>query len=194
MVKLVCGVGINDASYPVKPVKQKGSKDRVVCPFYKKWKAMIERCYSKKYQKHQPTYDGCEVCANWLVFSNFKQWMESQDWIGKDLDKDILKIGNRIYSEENCVLVSETLNGFLINNAYKKKSDYMLGVSISTDGNRFVASCQNPFTGKAEYLGRFERENEAHQAWKKRKHELACQLAELQTDERVANALRTRYL
>ena len=58
---------------------------------------------------------------------------------------------------------------------------------------KFSATIGNPFTKKQEHLGYFTCPNEAHQAWKKRKHELACQLADIQTDQRVAEALRIRY-
>ena len=36
-------------------------------------------------------------------------------------------------------------------------------------------------------------EYEAHEAWKARKHEHACKLADIQSDVRVAKVLRTRY-
>lgn len=194
---LVYGVGVNDADYPVKPVIHFGSKKRKICPYYQKWKSMLERCYSEKYQAVQPTYKGCKVCDEWLVFSNFKAWVISnniEDISGYELDKDLLKAGNKTYSKENCILVPMLVNRFLVNAAYKKKSNCMLGSSFSRDRGKYAAYCQNPFTGKGELIGFFECDLDAHLAWKNRKHELACQLAELQTDERVANALRTKYL
>ena len=53
--------------------------------------------------------------------------------------------------------------------------------------------CRNTFTKKQEYLGLFTCEVEAHQAWLKRKLELAHLLAAEQTDGRVAKALIERY-
>jgi len=53
--------------------------------------------------------------------------------------------------------------------------------------------CSNPFTRKGENLGYFTCEEEAHQAWLKRKLELAHLLAAEQTDTRVAKALIERY-
>lgn len=193
---LVYGVGINDADYPVKPVVKLGSTKRLICPFYMKWKAMLERCYSGKYQIVQPTYVGCTVFEDWKTFSNFKSWMISEGYDGDpkiELDKDLLFGGNKVYSPSTCLLVPMLVNRFLINNAQKKKSNLMLGVSPAC-GGKFASYCNNPITGDGEYLGRFCTEIDAHLAWKKRKHELACQLAELQTDPRVAEALRTRYL
>lgn len=63
------GVGILDAGYPV----IKGGK---WCPFYRKWHGMLLRCYDKNYLKKYPTYKGCSVSSRWMLFSNFKRWME----------------------------------------------------------------------------------------------------------------------
>lgn len=49
------------------------------------------------------------------------------------------------------------------------------------------------FSKIEEHLGLFTCPNEAHSAWIDRKCELADQLADLQTDERVAKVLRERY-
>jgi hypothetical protein len=46
---------------------------------------------------------------------------------------------------------------------------------------------------KSRHIGYFKTELEAHKAWQARKHEYALQLADLQSDERVAEVLRTKY-
>lgn len=61
------------------------------------------------------------------------------------------------------------------------------------NAEKFKASCSNPSTNKKESLGYFACEQEAHEAWAKRKLELAHELAAIQTDERVAKALIERY-
>lgn len=71
-IRTVCRVGINDAGYPV---GIKGS----LCPFYKTWVSMIRRCYDEKVHELKPCYSGCSVVDEWLLFSNFKSWMEDQD-------------------------------------------------------------------------------------------------------------------
>lgn len=187
---LIFGVGVNDD----KNVTGKLINGKLVqCPFYRKWCDMLARCYAHSYKKSKPSYDGCRVIEQWLKFSNFKAWMEQQDWEGKELDKDLLKKGNKIYSPETCVFVCRTINSFLIRS---ESSEDMkkTGVYAHKTCARFSAKCKNPLTKKLEYIGCFSTPEDAHAAWKKRKHELACQLADLQTDERVANALRTRYL
>ena len=136
MRKLVWNIGINDADYSVEKKTSwyengKQKQKRVwVCPFYEKWRPMLQRCYSEKFQNKRPTYKGCSVCQEWLTFSNFKAWMEQQDWYGKELDKDILFPGNKIYSPDTCIFVDQGVNKFLIeSNAARGK--YMVGVHLS---------------------------------------------------------------
>ena len=111
--KLVYGVGINDADYRVQEkitvVDEDGKKKQKlvwICPFYEKWKPMLRRCYSAKYQEVRPTYIGCSVSEDWLRFSTFKAWMAAQDWEGMEIDKDILFPNNKIYSPETCVFIN----------------------------------------------------------------------------------------
>ena len=191
--KLVCGVGINDADY--KTSSRKEGKRDWLCPYYSVWKRMIDRCYNKEHQKTHPTYRDCSVCHEWLTFSNFKSWMEKQDWKDKHLDKDLLKVGNRVYSADTCVFVDIKINSFVLENG-ARRGKYMLGVYWQKDRGKFQASCRNPFTNKKVFLGRYDMELEAHLAWKRKKHEFACQLADSEycNDPRLAEALRTRYL
>ena len=195
--KKVYGVGINDADYNVAVHQIVNGKDKIVwkCHFYTIWKSMLMRCYSEKFQLKRPTYRGCKVCDEWLVFSNFKKWMETQDWQGKHLDKDLLKEGNKVYCPEYCIFVDNKVNTFVIDSG-ASRGEYMLGVYWDKRNNKYHSQCSNPSTGKSEYIGLFTTELEAHLAWKRRKHELACQLADSEycTDPRLAEALRTRYL
>ena len=123
---------------------------------------------------------------------NFRSWMETQDWKGKHLDKDILVQGNKVYSPNTCVFVDSVVNTFLIDSA-ASRGEWPIGVYWNERNKKFMSRCSNPFTKKQECLGYFHCPDQAHQTWKKRKHELACQLAETQTDQRVAEALRARY-
>ena len=186
----VQGIGINDADYPIQSIVD---GKRVTCPYYATWKNMLRRCYSEKCQERRPTYKGCSVCPEWIYFMNFRRWMMTQDWQGKALDKDLLIEGNKVYSANTCVFVDQMTNSFTTD-CGKSRGGYPVGVYFYKDRGKFMALCCNPFTKKQEKLGYFHCPNQAHLAWKKRKHELACQLADLQTDSRVAAALRTRYL
>lgn len=197
--KLVCGIGINDADYVVQRKETTGyvggkqkQKTVWVCPFYRTWKHMLERCYSDKLQDEYPTYKGCTVSDDWLTFSVFRSWMEKQNWKGGQLDKDLLFEGNKIYSAETCVFISPMANTF-VNDRGAARGEWLIGVYWEEGRNKFRSQCSNPFTKKVEHLGRFNSEQEAHQAWLRRKLELAHLLAAEQTDPRVAEALIARY-
>lgn len=192
---LICGVGINDLPDPVSRYEKiDGVNKRIwVCPYYRTWNDMLRRVYGKVAPIKNPSYAGCSVHEDWLRLSNFKSWMETQNWEGKHLDKDILFVGNRVYSPETCVFVTRQTNNFVLENE-GLRGDFRIGVSLHKQSGRLSATCRNPITKKSEHLGLFNNEELAHKTWKKRKHELACQLADLQTDERVAAALRVRYL
>ena len=196
--KLVCGVGIMDVDYRVQEFITLGCENGKrkqkliwVCPFYEKWKSMLRRCYSEKYQEKQPTYKGCSVCQEWLTFSNFKAWMEGQDWEGKHLDKDILLSGNKVYNPQTCVFVDAKVNTFLTE-CNASRGQYMIGVYWSRDCSKFRAVCWDG-SGKHKHLGYFSTELEAHKAWLAFKLKLAYKLASEQSDPRIAKALIERY-
>lgn len=192
--KLTYGVGINDADYSVYKTEIVGgaTKNVWVCPFYLKWINMLERCYSRRQQIKNPTYIGCTVCPEWLYLSNFKAWMEQQDWEGKQLDKDILIRENKIYSPETCVFVDASVNLFLTERT-AARGDWPIGVNWHIKVKKFQANCGDVLTGKKLYLGLFETSEEAHQAWLECKLRQAHILASQQADERVAKALIKRY-
>lgn len=197
--RLVCGVGTNDADYVVQKFEQLGYVDgkrkrRLIwsCTYYQTWKNMLERCYSVKQHELRPTYKNCTVADDWLTFSNFKAWMENQDWEGKHLDKDLLFEGNKVYGPETCVFVTQMVNNFTIDSK-ATRGDLLIGVCWHKKAGKFLAQCNNPFTKKLEQLGLFTTEQEAHEAWRKRKLELAHELAAVQTDPRIAKALIDRY-
>lgn len=99
--KPVYGVGINDTDYVFE------SKD------YKIWRNMLERCYCERTQEKFPTYKGCSVCDEWQLFSNFKKWFFENYIEGWELDKDIICIGNKVYSPSTCCFVPRELNSIL---------------------------------------------------------------------------------
>ena len=196
--KLRYGVGLNDADYVVKineiTVYENGKRKWKLiweCPFYRRWVNMLSRCYSTNYKQKFPTYEECHVCEEWLTFSNFKAWMETQDWEGKQLDKDILFPGNKIYSPHNCVFVSSRTNLFITDSG-ASRGDFLIGVSLSVSGRRFIAKCKDS-SGRLKHLGMFDTELEAHKAWLAFKLEQAKILAAEQSDPRVAKALIERY-
>lgn len=197
--QLVYGVGINDADYVIEKretiVCADGKQKRKKvweCPYYRAWGNMLRRCYSTEFQERNKTYKDCTVSEDWLTFSNFKNWMEAQDFEGLQLDKDILFEGSKIYSETTCVFISPMVNTFTTDSG-ATRGERLIGVYWYKASEKFRAKCRNPFTNKQESLGYFDCEQEAHEAWLKRKLELAKELAAVQTDPRVAKALIDRY-
>lgn len=190
--KLVFGVGTNDANYKVQIKNNKSSQPSWICPFYRKWVNLLMRCYCESYKAKRKSYDGATVCVEWHLFSTFKSWMEIQDWEGKDLDKDLLIRGNKVYSPETCVFISIKINSF-ITDRIRNKGSYATGVSFHKASDRLRSDCRNPFTNKKEFLGTFMDELEAHRAWLTRKDELAQMLAQDESDKRISDALIERY-
>lgn len=195
---LIQGVGINDADYqtsrsvygPKGTVPRKCTK-LFECPYYKRWVDMLMRCYNKNYQLKFPTYVGCYASDEWLHFSKFREWMVEQNWKGKELDKDLLVLDNKVYSKETCVFISGAINSFFHDNGSRAST---LPSGVSAHGDRYRTKGRNPFTKTQDHLGMFDCPNEAHKAWKAHKHMLSCKYAEQETDPRVVKALITRYI
>jgi hypothetical protein len=174
--KLVFGVGVNDANYTINPIV---NKKRVTCHFYVTWANMLKRCYDEKCHQKFPTYIGCTVIREWLVFSKFKSWMIEQDWKGKSLDKDILLQGNKIYGHLTCIFVDESINNLLnINTA--KRGVKPLGVKAHRSSGRYESHCKA--FGKSNYIGTYDTPEEAHEAYKKFKYKHIAQVASQQSE------------
>lgn len=158
--KMFCGVGINDADY-----KTILTVDKLVvwkCPFYMKWTKMMNRCYGTSTHKNQPKYIGCAVVEEWKRFSNFKKWMESQDWEGKDLDKDLLIEDNKVYGPETCVFIENNLNVFI--NTKSNSSKYM-GVCAKTLLGGSIKYYSMTGLPKTKQLGIYDNPMDAHIRW-----------------------------
>ena len=186
--RLVQGIGVNDADYITE--KRVNKKTIWFCPFYQKWKDMLKRCYSENYQRKYSTYKGCTVCNEWLTFSNFKAWMETQDWQGNQLDKDILFEGNKLYSPETCVFVDSSVNSFLLDCA-ARRGEYPIGVHWDKRINKYVAQVR--VNNKRKHLGCFNDPNDAYLTWLKAKQEALLILIEDVEDQRIVDALLKRY-
>ena len=200
---LIYSIGVNDSEYTVQrrvvledrlPSGRKKKKIVWACPYYSRWQAMLTRCYSKPYIEKHPTYKDCTVCEEWLLFSNFRRWMEEQEWEGMQLDKDILLEGNKRYSPEVCIFLDQVVNKFITDRG-EERGDSLIGSSWHNINKKYQSYCGNPFSGSRCYLGYFDNELEAHLAWKEQKHKYACQLADSSyvIDSRVGYALRNKY-
>ncbi len=170
--KLVFGVGRNNADYMVSP---RINGKTVHCPFYRSWHSMLKRCYYPKYQQKSPTYIGCSVAKEWLLFTTFKSWMIKQDWKGKHLDKDIKNIGNRVYSPDTCLFVSSKVNNLLCDNA-ARRNQWPIGVSFHKPANKFQAHCRH--NRKSIHLGYHGNPESAHEAYIKYKYKVIIEASD----------------
>lgn len=168
MKKLVHGHGINDLEYTVftKNVTGKGQ----TCPFYSKWRSVLERVYSEKLHNKYPTYKDASICEEWLSASAFKQWMLHQPWEGNHLDKDILILGNKLYSPETSRFVPSYVNRLLLTRG-KARGELPLGVNLydPDSGTPYRAQVSNPLTQRNIHLGLFKTKEDAHWAWQESK-------------------------
>ena len=190
MNKLVYGVGFNDRTRPAnvngKPVKE-----------YSLWGGMLKRCFSEKEQTRFPTYKGCNVSDNFLNYAFFYDWCKEQIGFGKVdekgrlwcLDKDLLFVDNKTYSETACVFLPQEINLFFIDSG-AKRGDYPLGVYFRKAMGKFQARCA--VNGKPKHLGYFNTPEEAFTVYKTFKEKLCKQLALKWKDEidpRLFNAM-----
>jgi len=182
----VCGIGINDADYAI--TVQVGGK-RYFCPLYAAWRSMLRRCYTEDYHNRHPTYADCAVCEDWHVFSVFRAWAVSQDWQDKQLDKDILCPGNKVYSAETCVFVTNSVNNLLSGHA-KWSGDEPVGVYHHRDTPRRKPYSTSCFVfGKPTIKRYFATSQEASKVYSKTKGDEVTRVAMQQTDIRVRAGL-----
>lgn len=175
----VLGVGVNDANYKISLTI--GGKT-TNCPFYQKWRQMLTRCYSKNLPLRRRTYVGCSVVEEWLLFSVFKAWMKTQDWEGKQLDKDIIIPGNKVYGPESCVFISQSINN-LLNTRVFDKSEIARGVSWNHNLGKYQAHCS--VNSKSKGLGYFKSEDRASIAYLEFKSLLVLEASD--SEEAMAN-------
>lgn len=99
-----CGVGYFGVG------KYKSSVNNETTVAYRAWTDMIFRCYGDLAQKYRPTYKENSVCEEWHNFQTFAAWYEIHSFDGCQVDKDIKVTGNKIYSPETCLCVTQEEN------------------------------------------------------------------------------------
>lgn len=156
--KLVCGIGVNDADYTVRP---RINGKSVFCPAYSSWSKMLERCYSN--HPRYSSYKDCSVAPEWHTFSNFRKWyLEQGDVTDKQLDKDIMYPGNRVYGPDRCVFVDRRLNLLL---QRKSTTKYVTGVSRVNTNRTKPFYVKIHMYEKRVHLGYFYTIEEAYQTY-----------------------------
>lgn len=160
--KCFYGIGFNSKG------KHKTKVNYNITQAYKAWEGMIRRCYCLKYQEKYPTYIGCSVDERWHDFQDFAEWYYSHPYsnIGYQLDKDILVVGNKIYSPETCCFVPKQLNSLLVA-CDARRGEYPQGVTFCKQTGRYRS--QISIDRVSVGLGRFDCPQKAHLVYKKAK-------------------------
>lgn len=148
----VFGLGIND-------VQKRIFKDGKIEPSYSHWREMIKRCAFKP-------YDNCSCCEEWLRYSNFLDWFNSEDSGYKEgyaLDKNILVKGNTLYSPSTCCFVPQEINNLVQNNK-QHRGKTPIGVKQMENGKYGVRPNKH-FSTRG--LGQFDTREDAFAQYKR---------------------------
>ena len=190
MKNLVYGIGINDGSRPAK-VASKNVKE------YMLWTSMLSRCFSDRCKSEHPTYKVCKVSNNFLNYTFFYDWCQEQVGFGNidekgcswQLDKDLLIVGNKTYSENSCVFAPQEINSFFIARS-NDRGNYPIGVCFHKQVGKYSAVCS--VNGKRQHLGYLNTPQEAFAVYKTFKEALCKELAlkwQNEIDVRLFNAM-----
>lgn len=125
---------------------------------YARWRGIINRCKPGAAQAQSKCYVGCSVSPLFEEFQGFANWYTKQVGYGLedyDIDKDLLVKGNKLYSEETCVLIPAKLNKFL---SQKNANSDNRGIA-KTATNRYVAT--GCLDSNVYYIGTYDTSEEA---------------------------------
>lgn len=152
---------------------------------YGTWDNMLIRCYAKELAVRYPTYKDCSVQVEWHNYQNFAEWYKKNYVEGYDLDKDLLVVGNKIYSADTCIFLPPNMNCFTVN-PVKSRGDYPTGVHYNRRLKKYIAQCSNG-NGTKKHLGCFTTPQQASSVWVDYKLQLADKMkAEMDgIDERI---------
>ena len=160
---------------------------------YNVWVSMIGRCYTTNTRPRDKSYIGCEVCQDWLTYSNFYNWFYDphNGYIkGHNLDKDIISKGNKIYSPSTCCFIPQELNK-VFTKRKSRRGEFPIGVIISKSGKY---DSRIKINKKDYYLGAYTTIEDAFNAYKNAKERHIRNVAEKyfqegKITEKVYNAL-----
>jgi len=184
--KPVYGVGINDVMIPY------FTSTRT----WKTWSGIIRRTDNRDpkwiNEQNKTSYIGCTLDSRWYKLSAFKEWIEQwDDFENKEVDKDILIPGNKIYGPDTCLMVRPIVNSWFKPTVV---GDLPRGVCWNPAWKR--GKSPNPYRaqitpigGKRTGLGVYGTIEEASAVFEKARKEQIKILIETETDLRVKNAL-----
>ena len=188
--KLVYGIGIHDVMIP----------GFIYTRTYKTWAGMVRRTDRRDPKVYGfETYKDCTLDPRWFKLSAFKEWIEQwDDYKNKEIDKDILIPGNKIYGPETCLMVKKSVNLFFKPNIKRNLPRGVSHVSKFKEGgkNPYAANivrCGEKKKNQSRlgtiFLGHYPTIEEASAAYESARKEQIQFLIEMETDIRVKNAL-----
>lgn len=165
---------------------------------YNSWASMIARCYRKKLKDRYPTYAECYCTEEWKNYQNFCEFYTKDKWRRKgwQLDKDLLVLGNKIYSPETCVFLPPELNTLGLSFETSKSSSGHKNIgTCPASGKWMVSGFSEEAKNRKTTIGRFESLDEAIY-WSKifevRRYESILQKWDNKIDHRAINAFMER--
>lgn len=167
-------------------------KDAPTPKEYSLWNGMKSRCYNENIRHLLPTYSEVTMSENFKKYSYFKDWCSKQvgfDQEGFHLDKDLLSLDSKIYSENTCCFIPSEINCAVTNNK-SVRGKFPQGVIYNCTKTRYRARIQRG--DKWESLGTYDTPEEAFYAYKPVKEAHIKSLAEKwkdRIDPRVYNVL-----
>jgi hypothetical protein len=146
---------------------------------YMKWVSMMERAYGVEYHSKYPTYEKCSVVPEWHNYQIFAKWYYENYYQipgqQMQLDKDILKKGNKTYGPDACVFVPQRINK-LFTKRDSCRGELPIGITYNQNENRYRAQCSN--MGRNIIIGQFADIGPAFNAYKAFKETLIKSVAE----------------
>ena len=177
--KRICGVGV--VGYGI--YTPKGYPNA-----YSVWSGMLRRCYTpdKGYIERRYKGRGVYVCEEWLNFQNYAGWHEGNYVEEMQLDKDIIKLGNKLYCPEFCRFVPKDINT-LFSTSCNTRGDYPCGVYKDKRRKNkpfsVIISCKNKGDKKRKFSGNYSTPEIAFSAYREAKLEIIEEKAKLYFDE-----------
>lgn len=159
---------------------------------YNLWYNVLTRSSNVENSKVHPCYQDVVCGVDFLTFVNFANWCDKQAGFrrnGYELDKDILKKGNRTYTAEFCCFVPKYINSLTLST---KSNRGELPIGVSEQDGGYTVKVSRPKIGEKRYVGFYKDYKEAFLKYKEVKESYIKVVAELykeEIDEKVYNAL-----
>lgn len=160
----------------------KKSENKKMTWYYTTWFNLLRRIHDEKEQEktRNRTYKDVLLYEPWYNFQNFSKWLDENyyECNGEKmvLDKDILIKGNKVYSPKTCIFVPNKIN-VLFTKRQNCRGDCVIGVYYDKKRKCYSSHC-NFNTGRTEYLGSFNTEEEAFLAYKQAKENYIKKIAD----------------